>query len=142
MKKRVWAFLLVCCCGVLAGTAWGDEKPKTEKVFTATVGSDGVQRADILGGSYFFTPNHIIVKVNVPVEMVVKKEAGIVPHNIAVKAPEAGIDFDISMSSDEPKSIRFTPTKTGTYPFYCSKRLWPFASHRDKGMEGTIEVVE
>jgi plastocyanin len=43
--------------------------------------------------------------------------------------------------SSEPKIIKFTPTKTGSYPFYCNKRLWPFEGHRGKGMEGTIEVV-
>jgi len=141
MKRLAIGCLFLWGCGFLTGPAWGDSKPKEEKVFKATVGSDGVQRVEILGGSYFFTPNHIIVKVNVPVEMTVKKEAGIVPHNIRVKAPEAGIDFDIAMSSD-PKTIKFTPAKTGTYPFYCNKKLLFFESHREKGMEGTIEVIE
>jgi plastocyanin len=141
MKRLVMACLVLCGCGFLAGPARGEEKPPAEKVFKATVDDDGVQRADILGGSYYFTPNRIIVKVNVPVELKVKKESGIVPHNIAMKAPEAGIDFDVSMS-DEPKVVKFTPTRVGTYPFYCSKRLWPFESHRDKGMKGVLEVVE
>ena len=140
MKKVAWVCLLISCSWAFAASAWGDES-KTEKVFKATVGSDGVQRVDILGGSYFFTPNHIIVKVNVPVTLVVKKESGIVPHNIVAKSPEAGIDFNEGMSS-EPKSITFTPTKAGTYPFYCDKKLLFFESHREKGMEGVIEVIE
>ena len=75
------------------------------------------------------------------VELKVKKESGFVPHNIAMKAPEAGIEFEESLSSD-PKTIRFTPTKTGSYPMYCSKKLLFFESHREKGMEGVLEVVE
>ena len=141
MKKLAVLCLFLCGCALLTGPAWGDAKPKEEKVFKATVGSDGVQRVEIIGGGYFFTPSRIIVKVNVPVELKVRKEPGIVPHNIMVKAPEAGIDFDLSLS-DEPKSIRFTPTRPGVYPFYCNKKLLFFESHREKGMEGALEVTE
>ena len=114
---------------------------EAKRVVRATVGNDGVQRVELVGGGYFFDPDHIIVKVNVPVELTVRKESGFVPHNIVIKAPEAGIEFDESLSSD-PKTIRFTPTKTGSYPMYCSKKLLFFASHREKGMEGLLEVVE
>jgi len=51
------------------------------------------------------------------------------------------IEVEESLSS-EPKTVRFTPTKTGVYPMYCSKKLLFFASHREKGMEGELEVVE
>ncbi len=112
-----------------------------EQVEKAAVDVDGVQKADVLAGQYFFKPNHIIVKVNVPVELRVKKEPGIVPHDFVLKAPEAGIDVLESLSA-EPKSIKFTPTKPGKYPFYCDKKLIFSKSHREKGMEGTLEVVE
>ncbi len=136
MKNLMLACILFLSCSSPAVGAGGKEK-----VFRATVGDDGVQRVEVMGGSYFFNPNHIIVKVNVPVELVVRKESGIVPHNIVVKAPDAGIDFDVAMAS-EPKVIRFTPTRVGTYPMYCSKKLLFFESHREKGMEGVLEVVE
>jgi plastocyanin domain-containing protein len=112
-----------------------------KKTFRATVDKDGVQRVEMVGGSYFFTPNHVIVRVNMPVELKVRKESGITPHNIVIKAPEAGIDFDESLGSDV-KVIRFTPKKTGTFPFDCTKKLLFFESHKEKGMEGTLEVVE
>lgn len=141
MKKRFLVLLFLCGCGLLAGVAWGGEKPQEEKVYKATVDSDGVQRVEILGGSYFFTPDRIIVKVNVPVELKVRKEAGVVPHNITMKVPEAGIAFDVSLG-EAPKTISFTPTRTGAFPFYCSKKLLFFESHREKGMEGVLEVIE
>jgi plastocyanin domain-containing protein len=107
--------------------------------FIASVDKDGVQRVEIVGGSYFFKPNYIVLKVNVPVEISVSKESGMTPHDIVMQAPEAGMDFKVDLSTD-PQIIRFTPTRTGKFPFYCDKKLLFFESHRDKGMEGTIEV--
>ncbi len=142
MKKLTMLIcLLALVCGFSATTAKCEERPKEEKVFRAVIDKDGVQRVDIVGGSYFFTPGHVFVKVNVPVELKVRKEPGIVPHNIVLKAPEAGMDIDGSLGT-EPKIIRFTPTKVGKYPFYCSKKLLFFESHREKGMEGILEVTE
>ena len=112
-----------------------------QTTFKATTDNDGVQRVEVLGGDYFFKPNHIVVKVNVPVEMKVSKEGGFIPHNIVLNAPEAGIVLNESMGK-EPKIIKFTPTKVGTYPFSCDKKLLFFASHKEKGMEGVIIVEE
>ena len=106
-----------------------------------TIDDDGVQRVVILGGGYFFKPDHVIVKVNVPVEMMIRKEDGFIPHNFIIEAPEAGIEVNEGMSSD-PKVVRFTPTKVGMYSYYCSKKLLFFDDHRKKGMEGILEVVE
>jgi len=108
----------------------------------ATIGADGAQHVEITGGEYYYDPNYIVVKVNVPVELKVKKTSGYVPHDIVVKAPEAGIDFKTDFGSKEPAIIKFTPTKAGKYTMYCDKRFLFFKSHRDRGMEGMIEVVE
>lgn len=105
------------------------------------VDKDGVQRVEILGGEYFFKPAHIVIKVNVPVELRVRKEGYVVPHTIVIDAPDAGIKVSESMSRD-PLPIRFTPTKAGKYPVYCDKKLLFLDSHREKGMEGILEVVE
>lgn len=43
--------------------------------------------------------------------------------------------------TEEPRTVRFTPNAAGEYPYYCEKRLLFFKSHRDKGMEGVLEVV-
>ncbi|WP_243372937.1 cupredoxin domain-containing protein [Geotalea sp. SG265] len=119
-----------------AGGAYGEEK-----VFRAVPGQDGVQRAEVVGGSYFFSPNHLVVKVGVPVELTVKKEPGAVPHSIVLRAPDTGIDFAVALAT-EPKTVRFTPTKVGKYQFFCDKKLPFLESHRDKGMRGLLEVIE
>lgn len=51
------------------------------------------------------------------------------------------MDFEVSLTT-EPKVVKFTPTKSGRYPFYCSKKLLIFESHEEKGMKGVLEVVE
>ena len=109
------------------------------KQAVAVFGPDGIQRVEILGGGYFFDPNHVIVKVDVPVEITIKKEAGFAPHDFVLKAPEAGIDVQVQLDA-KPTVVKFTPTKVGTYPFYCSKKMIFSSSHRDKGMKGILEV--
>ena len=112
-----------------------------KNVYRASIDSDGVQRVEIEGGEYYYNPDYIIVKVNVPVEMTFKKAPGFIPHNIIIKSPEAGIEFDEDMSKGARK-ITFTPLKTGAYAIYCDKRFLFFKNHREKGMEGILEVVE
>ena len=126
---------------VLLLLAGGAHAAAEKKEFVAKVDPDGVQRVEVVGGSYFFTPNHIVVKVNVPVEMKVTMESGVIPHNIVLKAPEAGMDVTAELGKD-PQVMRFTPTKTGEFTFYCDKKLLFFESHREKGMYGTLEVRE
>lgn len=109
--------------------------------YRANIDADGIKRVEILAGAYFFDPDHIVVKVDTPLELKVRKEPGIVPHNFIIKEPEAGLDISDSLST-EPKVIRVTPKKTGKYPFYCDKKFLFFESHRKKGMEGFIEVTE
>ena len=142
MDRIIKIIMLVFMGTLLVSTAYSADTKAAKEIYTATatIDSSGVQKVEMLAGSYFFKPNDVIVKVNVPVEISIKKESGLVPHNIVLHAPEAGIDFDVSLGT-EPKVIKFTPTKTGKYAFYCSKRFL-FWTHRDKGMEGVLEVTE
>ena len=132
--------LLICClCLSVSGPAVTYAQ-KQKETYVANIDQDGVQRVRIVGGGYFFKPYHIIVKVNVPVELSASREAGIVPHNLVIKAPEAGIAVDEELTT-EIKKIAFTATAVGKYPLYCSNELLFFASHRERGMEGVLEVV-
>lgn len=111
-----------------------------DQAVVARLDPDGIQRANIVGGEYFFDPAHLTVKVNIPVELTIAKEAGIVPHSIIIDAPQSGIMVDEEMGAN-PRKIAFTPTAVGVYPYFCSKKLLFFKSHREKGMEGVLEVV-
>lgn len=81
------------------------------------------------------------MKVNIPVEIRIKKEPSLTPHLFVLSAPETGIDVKESLSS-EPKTISFTPVKAGEFPFYCDQKLLFLKSHRERGMEGVLEVRE
>jgi len=132
LLTAVFIFFLICSA---------DSLNAQKKHFVATVDKDGVQKIEMRAGEYFFDPNYVVVKVNVPVEITIKKEPTIIPHNFVLKAPDAGMDVHQSLSSD-PRIIKFTPTKTGKYPFYCDKKFLFLESHREKGMEGIIEVTD
>lgn len=106
----------------------------------ATLDADGVQRIRIVAGEYFFKPARLVVKANKPVELLVSREDGIVSHNLVIDAPAAGIRLKEDLST-EARTITFTPTIPGVYPFHCDKKLLFMASHREKGMEGALEVV-
>jgi plastocyanin len=112
-----------------------------EKRVVAKVDADGVQRVEMVGGDYYYDPNYLVVRVNKPVELKVKKAVSYIPHNLIAKSPEAGIVFHLDLKGDQ-QVVRFTPTKTGKYPIYCDKSLLWFKTHRERGMEGLIEVVE
>ena len=117
------------------------EGTRQEKRLIAAVDADGVQRVEMVGGEYFYDPNYIVVRVNTPVELKIKKAAGVIPHNLIAKSPEAGIDFKLDLKKDI-RMVKFTPTRVGKYPIFCDKSLLWFKTHRERGMEGMIEVVE
>lgn len=103
------------------------------------VDADGVQRVAIVGGSYFFRPKHVIVRAHVPVELTVSAEPGLVPHSFEIDAPQAGIAVHTELGTT-PKTFRFTPTQPGRFAYYCTHRLLFFRSHRERGMEGVLDV--
>lgn len=135
---RGWA--LVGTVGVLIGLhivgVQAAEVSPPASPFVVPVGADGVQRATITLDSYSYTPNHLIVEAGKPVELTLTSVTMITPHNFIIK--ELSVEQDVS--AGKTVTIRFTPTQTGVFPIYCDKRLWPFPSHRDKGMEGQLEV--
>jgi len=103
-------------------------------------GQDGVQRATIILDSYSYDPKHLVVHAGKPVELTLKSVTTITPHNFVIKEPSAGMQVDKEVDHGDSAVVKFTPTQSGTYTFYCDKKLLFFASHREKGMEGRLEV--
>lgn len=137
---NAYAVLLLLCVVFVGPTRAADGTP-SETVYRASAAADGVQHVSIEGGAYFFQPNRVIVRSGVPVELTVSVGPGVIPHSFVIQAPEAGIVADEALST-RPVAIRFTPTVVGRYPFYCRNRLLFLQSHREKGMEGVLEVVD
>lgn len=139
MQKFV--ILLLSCLAMFGHTILqADTLLSGAVAFPADIAADGVQHVRIESGGYFFKPDRVVVKVNVPVALSVSMEKGIIPHTLVIQAPEAGIAVDESLSS-EAKTIRFTPTAVGSFPIYCKNKLLFFESHREKGMAGVLEVI-
>ena len=104
------------------------------------VAADGVQRATVTLDSYSYSPNHLIVEAGKPVELMLTSVTTMIPHNFIIKDPTERLSVEQDVGAGKTVTITFTPTQPGIFPIYCDKRLWPFPSHRDKGMEGTLEV--
>lgn len=103
---------------------------------TMDAGADGVQRGTITLDSYAYNPDHIIVQAGKPVELTLTSVTTITPHNFIIK--DLAVEQDVG--AGKTVTVRFTPMQPGTLPFYCDKKLLFLPSHRDKGMEGRLEV--
>ena len=118
----------------------GAEPPQPGPPVVIPVAEDGVQRASITLDSYSYSPNHLIVEAGKPVELTLTSVTTLIPHNFIIKEPAGNLSIEQDVSAGKTVIIRFTPAQPGTFPIYCDKRLWPLPSHRDKGMEGKLEV--
>lgn len=130
--------LIVICArtGEAAGVAIPDQP------FVVPLAADGVQRATVVVDSYSYTPGHLVVRAGKPVELTLTSVATIIPHNFVIKDPAGGLSVEQDVGPGKTVIVTFTPTQSGMFPIYCDKRLWPLPSHRDKGMEGKLEVKE
>jgi plastocyanin len=136
---HVFFFVLAMVAAVPATVHSADGKPDQQSL-EILADSDGVQRATVILDSYSYSPNHLIVQKGKPVELTLHSVTFLTPHNFILKEPAAGLSVDEDTPAGKDKIVRFTPTQPGTYPFYCDKKLLFFKSHRDKGMEGLLEV--
>jgi len=99
-------------------------------------GADGVQRTTITLDSYSYSPDHIVVQAGRPVELTLASVTTITPHNFIIK--ELAVEQDVG--AGKTVTFRFTSMQPGIYLFYCDKKLLFLPSHREKGMEGRLEV--
>jgi hypothetical protein len=133
-KSFLSAIVLLALIGATEG--WTAEPPAV----AVPLGADGVQRLEIAVDSYSFTPNRLIVKANVPVELVLKSASWLTPHNFVLKSLEAGLDIEQEIPAGATVTVRFIPMRDGEFKFACTKKLLFFASHEERGMVGTLVV--
>jgi plastocyanin len=124
---------------VLVGTLGGIAAREGKQLIVAA-DSDGVQRVAMEADSYSYRPDHIVVRAGVPLEITLTSVTTLTPHNFIIKEPKAGILIEQEVGAGKTTTVRFTPTQPGSFTFYCDKRLLFFKSHRDRGMEGRLEV--
>jgi heme/copper-type cytochrome/quinol oxidase subunit 2 len=124
----------------LASIGQAGDIPTLGPAMVVPVSSDGVQRATVTLDSYSYSPNHLIVESGKPVELTLMSVATITPHNFIIKDSTSGLSVEQDVGAGKTVIARFVPTQRGLVSFFCDKRLWPMPSHRDKGMEGILEV--
>lgn len=136
-------------CAVLAGALLAmtemspaaaeqrDGPPDPAPVY-AELGADGVQRATLILDSYSYAPAHLVVRVGRPVQLTLTSVTTLVPHNFILR--DGGLSLEQDVASGKSFVLHFTPTQTGSFPFYCDKQLLFFKSHRERGMEGLLDV--
>ena len=127
----------VCVAIAMSGPPLLAENPFAVDVPTAP---DGVQRAVVEADSYDFSPHHLVVRTGRPVELTFKSLTWLVPHNVIIDDPRSGLAIREAIPAGESATVRFTPMVPGTFAIYCDKKLPFFKSHREKGMEGVLEV--
>jgi len=138
---RVFIFA-VALAATGARPAMAADAARSDAPIVATIDADGVQRATLVLDSYSYSPSHLIVEVNRPVELTLTSVSSFAPHNLVIDDPESGLAIRHDVGSGSTSQLRFTPTHVGTFPFFCDKKAPFMASHRKKGMEGTLEVRE
>lgn len=104
------------------------------------VSPDGVQRVVVTLDSYSYSPSHLVVEHGKPVELTLSSITTITPHNFIIHEPSIGLLVEQDVGAGKTAVVRFVPTLPGRVVFFCDKRLWPMPSHRDKGMEGILEI--
>jgi plastocyanin len=107
---------------------------------TASAQENDAFQVGIELGDYRFEPDTIDVIAGKPVELILVNNDVLTPHNLTLKAAEAGLDVKANVQPGQSVVVRFTPEVTGTYDFYCDKKLLFMKSHRDRGMKGQLIV--
>lgn len=85
---------------------------------------------DVVGGSFYFTPNVIHVKKGDKVKIVFHDAGGM--HNFTLD--EFNVKMD-TIKTGETATTEFTADKTGSFEYYCG-----VGQHRQMGQKGTIIV--
>jgi len=105
---------------------------------TAVTDAHGVQVVDVEAHSFYFKPNRVVVDRDKPVDVVIHFKSWFAPHNFSCVDADAGVSgsaSDGAFSFGSTKHVKFTPTKSGEYEFFCH-----VDGHAKKGMKGTIVV--
>lgn len=140
LSLGIWATIGLCNIAGPTPASGAEQAPQVPPLRVPVDQADGIQRATVILDSYSYTPQHVIVQAGKPVELLLTSITTITPHNFVLRDDAAGLSIERDVSAGKTVTVQFTPTKPGTYSFYCDKKLLFFPSHREKGMEGTLEV--
>ncbi len=117
---------------VIAGWWFMGNRAVAPTMDTNTQSGDTQSQTIAVSGSEFkYEPSVISAKVGQQVT-VTYTNVGQYPHDFVID--ELGVQSQV-IKAGETGTFSFTPTKAGTFSFYCS-----LPNHLERGMEGTITV--
>ena len=115
MKRLLTILTLIALSACTKGT----DRPVVSQ--NATMADDGVQRIKVAMHSYYFEPNRIVVKRDVPVEIVLSNSSHIVPHNFTLNGAGVNVSATIveittvATSVNAPSAlVRYVPRESVT----------------------------
>ena len=140
MRPFAPALLVTLVVALLPALPAAAADAPAEAPVTASLDADGVQRAAMVLDNYSYSPSHLIVQAGKPVELTLTRASSFTPHNLIIDDPASGLSINQDVPGSKSVKLNFTPTRTGSFTFYCDKKAPFMPSHRDKGMEGVLEV--
>jgi len=108
---------------------------------SAAEDTPGLERVEMDLVDYRFEPKSLLLVVGGTAELILTNQDAFTPHNFIIEAPEAGMEVKTDVPNGESVRVVLQPTRPGTYTFYCDEQFLFFENHREKGMEGKIEVT-
>lgn len=97
-----------------------------------------VQRVEVRMSNYRFEPDTIVVRKDIPVELTLKNESALSPHEFVIDNPALQLETEVDPYAST--TLQFTPTLAGEYQFSCNKKLPLMKSHAERGMHGLLRV--
>jgi hypothetical protein len=107
----------------------------------AAIGRDGVQRVNIQCGPNFLDPNHIVIKSNVPTEILVSTTPDLAAHSFVISLPGTRpINADVPLAATQ-KPFAFVPGRTGDYRIFCRDDVNAGSATLQKAKQGIVTVI-
>lgn len=128
----VVALLVLALVVAACGGGGGNQQSSSSSSTQSSQSSGGeVQRIEVSGTDFAYTPNNLTVQRGVPVEIVFKND-GRVKHDLVVRDLNVASE---SISPGQTTTIRFTPERAGQYRIVCTE-----PGHEASGMVATLTV--
>lgn len=135
--RRPIVLALVCVAALAMGAGCASSgRDRLPSLGVAEMTGD-VQVARLKLESHYFEPDRLRVQVGVPVRLILENGSMFSGHNFSLFAPDADLEINAYVPARQRVTVQFLPQRTGEFSFYCN-----IDDHAEKGMTGTLEVVE
>ena len=104
-------------------------------------GQDGVQRIKVVLGSYFYSPNEIIIQANKPVIIELENESFWTPHNFVIGDPKMNMHHEINVSPGDTVNLQLLLVSPGRYTFTATTNSYFFLAIEKRVWRAYLKYV-